>query len=64
MRGALAAIPSEEAHQKWVEGLELIDRKFKDILKNRGSLQIQALGMEFDCRTMEAVTSVKGKKIL
>jgi len=59
---ALDAIPSEGNNRKWVEGLELIRRKFKDALSKQGVTQIQSLGMEFDCRSMEAVTSTKGNK--
>jgi molecular chaperone GrpE len=59
---ALNAIPSEAVNEKWVEGFELIRKKFKDVLTRQGVTQIQALGMEFDCRTMEAITCVPGKK--
>lgn len=59
---ALAAIPVDENTKKWVNGLELIRRKFKDTLTKQGVSQIQALGMEFDCRLMEAMTCAPGKK--
>lgn len=59
---ALASVPPGEAHEKWLEGMELVYRKFKDILQKQGVTQIPALGMEFDCYTMDAVTTVKGKK--
>jgi molecular chaperone GrpE len=58
---ALAMIPIEDTNQKWMDGLELIRRKFKDILVKQGVTQIQSLGMEFDCRFMEAVTTGPGK---
>jgi molecular chaperone GrpE len=59
---ALAAIPEEKSHEKWLEGLNLINRKFKDTLHKQGVTQIQALGMEFDPYTMEAMSCAKGKK--
>lgn len=59
---ALAHVPPNEANEQWVKGMELVYRKFRDILQKQGVSQVQALGMEFDCRTMEAVTTVKGKK--
>lgn len=59
---ALAMIPVEHKNQKWIDGMEMIRRKFKDVLAKQGVTQIQALGMEFDCRLMEAVTTCPGKK--
>ena len=59
---ALAAIPPEDAKQKWVEGLKHIDRKFKDTLHKQGITHIKALGEEFDPYVMEALTCAKGQK--
>jgi molecular chaperone GrpE len=59
---AVAAIPQKEIHHKWVEGFKLIERKFRGILEKQGVAPVLSLGMEFDCRTMDAVTTVKGKK--
>jgi molecular chaperone GrpE len=59
---ALAMIPIEDTNQRWMDGLEMIRRKFKDVLVKQGVIQIQSLGMEFDCRFMEAVTTGPGKK--
>jgi molecular chaperone GrpE len=61
---ALAAVPREQAGQKWVEGFKLIARKFRDILEKLGVTCIESLGKEFDCRLMEAVTCQPGKKDL
>src|SRR5512141_2869542 len=33
---ALAAIPPAEANAQWLEGLKLIDRKFRDVLEKQG----------------------------
>lgn len=59
---ALAMIPTKDKNQKWIDGLEMIRRKFKDVLAKQGVTQIQSLGMEFDCRIMEAMTTCPGKK--
>jgi len=59
---ALATIPPEEAGEKWMEGLKLIDRKFRDTLDKQGVAPIIALGMEFDPRFMEAMARGKGKR--
>jgi molecular chaperone GrpE len=59
---ALSAVPPEDAQKPWVEGLKLIDRKFRDTLEKSGISPIKAVGEEFDCRLMEAITCVPGKK--
>jgi molecular chaperone GrpE len=59
---ALAAVPEDKGSQKWLEGFALINRKFKDTLHKQGVTQIQALGMEFDPHTMEAMTTAKGRR--
>ena len=59
---ALGAIPPGESENKWVEGMRLIDRKFRDILEKQGVSCIQSLGEEFNPHHMEALSSGKGKK--
>jgi molecular chaperone GrpE len=59
---ALGSIPKGEDKAKWVEGLKLIDRKFRDTLEKQGVTSIKAVGEEFDCRSMEAMSCGKGKK--
>jgi molecular chaperone GrpE len=59
---ALAAIPPEAYEQKWVEGLKMIDQKFRNVLDKQGVTRIISLGMEFDPRFMDAVTTTKGKR--
>lgn len=59
---ALAVIPPEDAKKDWVEGLKMIDRKFRDILAKQGVTCISCLGQEFDPRIMDAVTCSAGKK--
>jgi molecular chaperone GrpE len=53
---ALASIPEEERKgNKWVEGIELIDRKLHSIIEGEGVEEIPALGQPFDPNVMEAV---------
>lgn len=59
---ALANVPHGEHKKAWVEGFKLIERKFKDSLEKIGLSGIKSLGEEFDCRTMDALTCVPGKK--
>jgi molecular chaperone GrpE len=61
-RRALAAIPAEEAENKWVEGFKLIERKLQDTLEKQGVTCIKALGEEFDPHCMDAMASGKGKR--
>jgi molecular chaperone GrpE len=57
---ALAAIPPEFADQKWVEGVRLVERKFKSSLELQGVKPVLALGMAFDPNFHEAVRQDKG----
>jgi molecular chaperone GrpE len=59
---AMDALPHDEAKKKWLEGFKLIQKKFHDILEKQGLKAIQAEGQEFDCRSMDAITCVPGKK--
>jgi molecular chaperone GrpE len=57
---ALAAIPEEYAKSDWVEGVRLVERKFKTILEGQGVKPIFALGMTFDPVVHEAIKHEKG----
>jgi molecular chaperone GrpE len=59
---AIAAIPEEYANSDWVEGVRLVEKKFKTILEGQGVKQICALGMEFDPNLHEAVRHENGKE--
>jgi len=58
---ALAAIPRKSARLPWVDGIRLIERKFKANLKAQGLTPIKALGESFDPNLHEAVRQDKGK---
>lgn len=46
----------------WVEGVRLIYRKLKAVLEDRGLLEIEAEGKEFDPNLHEAVMCVEGEE--
>jgi molecular chaperone GrpE len=57
---ALDVIPEEHAKDDWVEGVRLVERKFKTTLEGQGVKPILALGMEFDPKYHEAIRQDKG----
>lgn len=57
---ALAAIPPEFDGHDWVEGVRLVERKFKSSLEAQGVRPILALGMAFDPNLHEGVRQDKG----
>lgn len=57
---ALAAIPSEFSEHDWVEGVRLVERKFKSSLEAQGVKPVLALGMAFDPNFHEAIRQDKG----
>jgi molecular chaperone GrpE len=59
---AIDAIPDEYAKSDWVEGVKLVEKKFKTILEGQGVKQICALGMEFDPNLHEAIRHEEGKE--
>jgi molecular chaperone GrpE len=57
---AISHIPEAHAKSKWVEGVRLVERKFKSILDKQGVKPICALGMAFDPTLHEAIKQEKG----
>ena len=51
---ALESIP-DDAHEGWVEGIRLVERKLRNVLESEGVTQIEALGQPFDPNLHEAV---------
>jgi molecular chaperone GrpE len=51
---ALEAVPPE-AHDAWIEGVKLVERKLRGLLKSEGVTPIEALGQPFDPNLHEAV---------
>ncbi len=59
---ALSSIPSKSVSNSWVEGIRLVERKFKSALEAHGVKPIKALGEPFDPNFHEAVRQEKGKE--
>lgn len=51
---ALASVPPD-AHESWVEGVRLVERKLRGVLEAEGVTPIEALGEPFDPNLHEAV---------
>ena len=51
---ALENVPAD-AHESWVEGVRLVDRKLRAVLESEGVTEIEALGQPFDPNVAEAV---------
>lgn len=59
---ALQAVPEELSGNEWVEGVKLVERKFKTILEGQGVKAICALNEPFDPNLHEALRQEKGKE--
>jgi len=59
---ALNAIPEEFSGDDWVEGVRLVERKFKTVLEGQGVKPICALNEPFDPKLHEALRQEKGKE--
>ena len=51
----LANVPDDQAGNKWVEGVELVARKYRTLLERQGVAAIEAVGQPFDPAIHEAV---------
>ena len=51
---AIENVP-EEAHDPWVEGVRLTERKLRNVLESEGVKQIEAVGQPFDPNLHEAL---------
>jgi molecular chaperone GrpE len=59
---AVSHIPEGHSKSDWVEGVRLVERKFKSILEKQGVKPVCALGMSFDPNLHEAIKQEKGKE--
>jgi molecular chaperone GrpE len=59
---ALNHIPEEYSKHDWVEGVRLVERKFRTILEKQGVKPVCALGMAFDPNLHEAIKQEKGEE--
>ena len=51
---ALESVPAE-AHDAWIEGIKLVERKLRVVLESEGVTPIDAIGLPFDPNLHEAV---------
>ena len=51
---ALESVPAE-AHDAWIEGVKLVERKLRGVLESEGVTPIDAIGLPFDPNVHEAV---------
>jgi len=51
---AIENVPAE-AHEAWVEGVRLVDRKLRSVLESEGVTPIEVVGQPFDPNVAEAV---------
>ena len=51
---ALDSVPSD-AHDSWIEGVQLVERKLRGVLESEGVTPIEAVGQLFDPNLHEAV---------
>ncbi len=51
---ALENVPSD-AHDPWIEGVQLVERKLRGVLESEGVTAIEAIGLPFDPNLHEAV---------
>lgn len=52
---ALANIPPEFTEHKWIEGAQLVERKFRAIMERQGLTPIESVGQPFDPALHEAI---------
>ena len=62
MERAINSIPPKLAKADWVDGIRLIEQKFRTGLEAHGVTPIKALGQPFDPNFHEAVRQDKGKE--
>jgi len=59
---AFSSVPDHLAKLSWVDGINLIGRKFQTYLEAQGLSQIKAIGEPFDPKLHEAAMHSKGKE--
>lgn len=62
MERAIDAVPPEFAKHDWVEGVRLVERKFRTSLEGQGVKPIKALGEPFDPNFHEALRQAEGEE--
>jgi molecular chaperone GrpE len=57
---ALESVPGEIAGHQWVEGVRMVERKFRGVLEASGVREIEADGTAFDPAVHEAISYAPG----
>lgn len=57
---ALESVDSEIAEHRWVEGVRMVERKFRTVLESSGVQPIEADGQAFDPAMHEAISYAPG----
>lgn len=57
---ALSHVPENEKESSWVQGVQLIEKKFMGLLEREGVTPVEALGKPFDPAFHEAVATEPG----
>lgn len=57
---ALESVPEEIAGHQWVEGVRMVERKFRGVLESSGVQEIEAEGRPFDPALHEAISYAPG----
>jgi molecular chaperone GrpE len=57
---AVGSLPGDLKGHSWIDGIKLIERKFRSTLESQGLTPIKALGEPFDPRFHDAVRQEKG----
>ena len=56
------ALKAETKDENYKQGIELVQKQFKDVLKSKGIEEINAVGETFDPSLHEAVSSIQDEK--
>lgn len=59
---AFEAIPADQAEAGWVDGINLILRKFQTVMESQGVSKIEAVGKSFDPSIHEAIAQQDGEE--
>ena len=58
---ALETVPAQYKGEPWVEGIWLVERKLRDILKSEGLEEVDSAGKPFDPHIHEAIGHVESR---
>lgn len=56
LKMSVSSLPAAEKESAWVKGVEYVLKQFKDILSEKGVVEIKTVGEKFDHNLMDAIT--------